>query len=99
MERVAPGNWTSEDADTFANVRRDIINKRLEDTILQQIKNDIRQKIERQNVDNSYNATNDGTEETEVQHETTIISQPDIETSDQTNTNDSAPNEEVRNFQ
>ena len=79
------------DSNKLANVRRDIIkNKRLEDTTLQQIQNDIREKIEIQNVDNSCNATNDGTEESEIQHETTVISQPNIETSDQTNTNDSA---------
>ena len=84
------------DANKLAKVRPDIIkNKRLEDTTLQQIQNDIREKIEIQNVDNTCNATKDGTEESEIQHETTVISQPDIETSDQTNTNDSASSEEV----
>ena len=84
------------DGNKLANVRRDIVkNKRLEDTTLQQIQNDIREKIEIQNVDNSCSATNDGTEESEILHETTVISQPDIETSDQTNTIDSASSEEV----
>ena len=84
------------DTNKFANVRHNIVkNKRLEDTTLQQLQHNIREKIEIQNIDNSCNATNDGIEEIEMQHETTIISQPDIETSDQTNTNDSASNEEV----
>ena len=84
------------DNNKLANVRRNIVkHKKLENTTLQQLQHNIRERIERQNVDNSCNATNNGIEEIEMQHETTIISQPDIETSDQTNTNDSASNEEV----
>ena len=76
----------------LANVRRDIIKKkRLEDTTLQQLQNDIRETIERQNIENSSNDV----EETEMQHETNVNDAPNTETLGRTNTNDSAPNDEI----
>ena len=80
------------DANKLANVRRDIIRrKRLEDTTLQQLQNAIREKIERQNIDNNSNDV----EETEMQHETIVNEAPNTETLCRTNTNDSAPNDEI----
>ena len=87
-----PESRPAMDANKLANVRRDIIRKkRLEDTTLQQLQNAIIEEVERQNIDNNSNDV----EETEMQHETIVNEAPNTETLGRTNTNDSAPTDEI----
>ena len=85
------------DANKLANVRRSIIkNNRLEDAVLQQLHNDIKEKAERQHVNNSSNAVNDDKQDSEMQHELIANNPANTEASDHTNTNESAVNTEIK---
>ena len=61
MEREKyPESRPTIDGNKLANVRRDIIkNKRLEDTVLQQLQNDIRKKAEKRHIISGSSTVND----------------------------------------
>ena len=83
-------NRPAINANKLANIRRDIAkNKRLEDITLQQLQNNIRDKIEKQNTDKSSNSMNNDSETTEMENVIMVNDAPSTENLDQVNIDES----------
>ena len=91
-----PKSRPTIDANKLANVRRDIIkNKRLEEAVLQQLQNDIREKAEKQHINSSSNIADEDIQDFDKHHQPIANDPPDNEASNQTNTKDSAVSNEI----
>ena len=62
---------------------------------MQQLQNDITEKVERQHIIRSSNATDDDIQDFDMHHQPLANDPPDIEASNRTNTKDSAVSNEI----
>ena len=95
-----PKSRPAIDANKLANVRSDIIkSKRLEEAVLQQLQNNIREKAEKRHISSSSssssNIADDDIQDFDMHHQLLANDPPDIEASNQTNTNHSAASNDI----